>query len=74
MGKLVRVKTSETKEEVFRIDCSELDGITLNSEVIVINFTAKSEKDKKVFNFDDIVKARECYNYLISELGLQADN
>ncbi len=74
MGNLIRVKISETKEEVFRIDSHELDEITLDGESVVINFTPKSEREKKVFIFDDILKARECYNCIVSKLGIQCDN
>lgn len=70
MGKLIRVKTSETKEEAFRIDSSELDEIAIDGETVVINFTLKSEREKKVFIFDDVLQARECYNCIVSKLGI----
>lgn len=74
MENLIRVKISETKEEVFRIDSHELEEITLNGESVVICFTPKSDRKKKVFNFEDIVKARECYNRIVNKLGIQCDN
>lgn len=74
MGKLIRVKINETKEEVFRVDSNELDEIILDGETVVINFTLKSEKEKKVFVFGDILQARECYNCIVNKLGIQCDN
>ena len=65
------VKTSETTEEVFRVDSNDIEEVKLDGEVVVVEFVSKSEKMKKIFNFDSLLQERECYEDILGQLGMK---